>query len=137
MRGRRSELSTGRPSPGDVGLPLRLRRRDRDRELAFEKGAFLGAALIQQKFGVTERVDDVFRAAVVADLGSLARGAARSAAGRSDDLPSLNLIDLERMAIERALVRTEWHQGEAAEILGVSARTLHRKIREYALKRPE
>jgi len=72
-----------------------------------------------------------------ADLGSLARGAARSVAGRSDDLPSLNLIDLERMAIERALVRTEWHQGEAAEILGVSARTLHRKIREYALKRPE
>jgi two-component system NtrC family response regulator len=72
-----------------------------------------------------------------ADLGSLARRAARSAAWRSDDLPSLNLIDLEKMAIERALVRTEWHQGQAAEILGVSARTLHRKIREYALKRPE
>jgi DNA-binding NtrC family response regulator len=72
-----------------------------------------------------------------ADLGSLARRAVRSAAWRSDDLPSLNLIDLEKMAIERALVRTEWHQGQAAEILGVSARTLHRKIREYALKRPE
>jgi transcriptional regulator of acetoin/glycerol metabolism len=40
------------------------------------------------------------------------------------------------MAIERALERTGWHQGLAAELLGISARTLHRKIRTLGLSRP-
>jgi DNA-binding NtrC family response regulator len=51
-------------------------------------------------------------------------------------LPSLDLSALERMAIERALERTGWHQGLAAELLGISARTLHRKIRGLGLARP-
>jgi DNA-binding NtrC family response regulator len=74
-----------------------------------------------------------------ADLGVLerARSGARSGrAARAEPLPSLNLVALERMAVERALARTGWHQGRAAELLGVSARTLHRKIREYGLQRP-
>jgi len=52
-------------------------------------------------------------------------------------LPVLNLETLERMAIEAALERTSWHQGRASEVLGVSARTLHRKIRSYGLQRPQ
>lgn len=52
-------------------------------------------------------------------------------------LPSLNLDDLERIAIEEALDRTGWHQGKAAEALGVSARTLHRKIKRYGLRRDD
>ena len=51
-------------------------------------------------------------------------------------LPSLHLETLERLAIEEALIKTDWHQGRAAEALGVSARTLHRKIRSYGLQRP-
>ncbi|NNF12722.1 MAG: sigma-54-dependent Fis family transcriptional regulator [Gemmatimonadetes bacterium] len=51
-------------------------------------------------------------------------------------LPSLNLDDLERQAIEQALQQTGWHQGRAAELLGISPRTLHRKIRAYDLERP-
>jgi DNA-binding NtrC family response regulator len=51
-------------------------------------------------------------------------------------LPTLELANLERIAIEHALDRTGWHQGQAAEILGVSARTLHRKIKGFGLKRP-
>ena len=51
-------------------------------------------------------------------------------------LPSLNLNELERLAITQALDRTDWHQGLAAEILGVSPRTLHRKIRSLGLARP-
>jgi DNA-binding NtrC family response regulator len=72
------------------------------------------------------------------ELSALTRRSARPAASaaRRDELPSLNLEELERLAIERALERTGWHQGQAAEILGVSVRTLHRKIREYRLERP-
>ena len=44
---------------------------------------------------------------------------------------------LERLAIEEALGRTAWHQGQAADILGLSPRTLHRKIRGLGLKRPD
>jgi len=51
-------------------------------------------------------------------------------------LPALDLASLERMAIERALERTSWHQGLAAELLGISPRTLHRKIRALGLVRP-
>lgn len=57
-----------------------------------------------------------------------------SGGGRS--LPSLNLEELERIAIERALEATGWHQGRASEMLGISARTLHRKIRSLELVRP-
>ena len=50
---------------------------------------------------------------------------------------SLNLERLERLAIEQALGVTAWHQGRAADILGVSDRTLHRKIKALGLRRPE
>ena len=52
-------------------------------------------------------------------------------------LPSLNLARLEAVAIERALERTGWHQGRASELLGISDRTLHRKIKGLGLRRPE
>jgi DNA-binding NtrC family response regulator len=34
------------------------------------------------------------------------------------------------------LQRTGWHQGRAAGLLGISAKTLYRKIREYGFERP-
>jgi two-component system NtrC family response regulator len=48
----------------------------------------------------------------------------------------LNLERLEAVAIERALERTGWHQGRASELLGVSDRTLRRKIKGLGLRRP-
>jgi DNA-binding NtrC family response regulator len=53
-----------------------------------------------------------------------------------DALPSLDLETLERLAIEQALEGTGWHQGRASELLGVSPRTLHRKLKSYGLRRP-
>jgi DNA-binding NtrC family response regulator len=44
---------------------------------------------------------------------------------------------LERMAVEQALDRTGWHQGRAADLLGISPRTLHRKLKSYGLQRPD
>ena len=57
-------------------------------------------------------------------------------AGPSAGLPTLELEELERLAIERALAQTAWHQGRAADVLGISPRTLHRKIRTLGLERP-
>lgn len=74
-----------------------------------------------------------------ADLGSASLDAERPDASRAAGdatLPSLNLEALERLAVEEALGRTGWHQGKAAEILGISERTLHRKIRAFGLQRP-
>lgn len=73
------------------------------------------------------------------DLGSsLADGSAQRGASRSGaaGLPALNLEELERMAVAEALARTGWHQGKAAELLGISDRTLHRKMRSFGLQKP-
>jgi DNA-binding NtrC family response regulator len=48
----------------------------------------------------------------------------------------LPLLEVERRHILGALERTEWHQGQAAQLLGISAKTLYRKIREFGFSRP-
>ena len=44
--------------------------------------------------------------------------------------------ELERRHIETVLHNTNWHQGKAATALGISSKTLYRKIREYNFRRP-
>lgn len=46
------------------------------------------------------------------------------------------LADLERDHIRFVLTQVNWHQGRAAGILGISSKTLYRKIREYGFDRP-
>ncbi|KPK61938.1 MAG: hypothetical protein AMS21_08500 [Gemmatimonas sp. SG8_38_2] len=62
----------------------------------------------------------------------------RSNGDSSADLvgESVSLEDLERAHIQAVLNRENWHQGRTAETLGISAKTLYRKIREYGLERP-
>jgi DNA-binding NtrC family response regulator len=48
-----------------------------------------------------------------------------------------SLSDLERQHIESVLQQTNWHQGKAATMLGISSKTLYRKIREYGFERPK
>jgi two-component system, NtrC family, response regulator AtoC len=50
--------------------------------------------------------------------------------------PALSLAELERRHIESVLHETSWHQGRAASALGISSKTLYRKIREYGFRRP-
>jgi two-component system response regulator AtoC len=78
----------------------------------------------------------------------LARGGEREI--RAQDLPlstapsssratvgsATTLEELERQHIEAVLTQTNWHQGNAAKILGISSKTLYRKIREYGFHRP-
>ena len=108
---------------------------------------------VRELRNVIERVALLARGQTIraSDLGASLTGAsrapARAASGKKGDggeagdggevgLPSLDLDTLERMAIEEALDRTGWHQGQAAEILGISPRTLHRKIKAFELERP-
>ena len=46
------------------------------------------------------------------------------------------LSDLEKLHIEAMLVRFHWHQGRTAEALGISTKTLYRKMREFGFRRP-
>lgn len=48
----------------------------------------------------------------------------------------VTLEELERRYVADVLEQTNWHQGRAADILGISPKTLYRKIREYGFKRP-
>jgi two-component system response regulator AtoC len=50
--------------------------------------------------------------------------------------PAVSLAELERRHIEAVLHNTNWHQGRAASALGISSKTLYRKIREYGFQRP-
>jgi len=50
--------------------------------------------------------------------------------------PAISLAELERRHIESVLLDTNWHQGRAASALGISSKTLYRKIREYGFVRP-
>ncbi|HWE41103.1 MAG TPA: sigma-54 dependent transcriptional regulator [Gemmatimonadaceae bacterium] len=49
----------------------------------------------------------------------------------------LTLEELERRHIEAVLHQANWHQGKAATVLGISSKTLYRKIREYGFIRPK
>ncbi|HLH07692.1 MAG TPA: sigma 54-interacting transcriptional regulator [Terriglobales bacterium] len=54
--------------------------------------------------------------------------------GRNDRGTGFDLARLERDAIQQALDSTGGHQGRAAERLGISRRTLSRRLREYKKK---
>jgi len=72
------------------------------------------------------------------DLGSsLSTGDRAATVSGRTKLPVLELEMLERMAIEQALDRSGWHQGRASEMLGLSPRTLHRKLKILGLRRPQ
>ncbi len=61
--------------------------------------------------------------------------AAARASSKVDDSP-LSLEEVERRHIAAVLQRANWHQGKAAQLLGISAKTLYRKIREFGFERP-
>ena len=54
----------------------------------------------------------------------------------AESSPPMRLADLERKHIEAVLRQTNWHRGRAAMLLGISNKTLYRKIREYGFTPP-
>ena len=45
----------------------------------------------------------------------------------------MSLDEMEREQIITALDKVRWHRGKAAKILGISPKTLYRKIQSYGL----
>ena len=60
-------------------------------------------------------------------------GSGQGAEVEVDD-ENLNLATIEKMAIEMALRRTQGNRRDASRLLGISERTLYRKIDEYGLR---
>ena len=52
-----------------------------------------------------------------------------------NDEKNLNLNDIERLTIEKALERNNGNRKNAATELGISDRTLYRKIKQYGLEK--
>lgn len=48
-------------------------------------------------------------------------------------LPTTTLDEMERQMILQALDQTGWHQAKAAQVLGISRRTLSRKLKSYGV----
>jgi DNA-binding NtrC family response regulator len=90
---------------------------------------------------VRELRNVIERAVLLATAGviwarDLPLGVDVGAASRATPASLLTLIELERQHIQDVLDRTGWHQGRASELLGISPKTLYRKIREYGFHRP-
>jgi DNA-binding NtrC family response regulator len=81
----------------------------------------------------TRAVDGVVRAASL-PLGAAA--VAPDAGPRAPERSSLPLEVVERDHIRAVLDEVGWHQGRAAEVLGISPKTLYRKIRHFGFRRP-
>ena len=50
-----------------------------------------------------------------------------------DEVPTADLAEIERQTIVKVLAGTGGHQGQAAEQLGISRRTLSRKLKQYKI----
>ena len=75
----------------------------------------------------------ILAAEPVLRAGDLQFGAPKPAASAAPDLSGRTLADLEKQAIIQALERHGGARSLAAAALGVSTRTIQRKIREYQL----
>ena len=79
---------------------------------------------------------EVSRRAPVAPLvlNPLQAGATVEAGAAGAASPA-SLREMERQQILAALEQTGWHRGKTAEMLGISASTLYRRLRDYDLER--
>ncbi len=68
-----------------------------------------------------------------AEVGAELCGGRKSATRASGAVPLGNLGNMEEQMIIRALEQTGGHRAQAAEQLGISRRTLSRKLREYEI----
>ncbi len=119
---------------GDVGLapsspylPVPLRNRDEaEREMLY--GLML--ALHRDVREILRLLHEERRPPERAPLEGLEEVIAHAA---SDDAEGLSLAHLERAAVKEALNRSGGNRRRAADALGISERTLYRKIKEYGL----
>jgi len=91
---------------------------------------------VRELRNVVERAVLVAGAAEIR-AGDLALGHGMPVApARTSNDPPESLEEIERRHIDSVLHQVNWHQGRASDILGISAKTLYRKMRDYGLRRP-
>jgi DNA-binding NtrC family response regulator len=101
-------------------------------------------AAILAPAGTIERHDlpECIRNAEAGGLGALAtalnghpaNGAEAAAVPTNGDVADWTLESMERRMIHQVLARTRGHQQKAADMLGISRRTLCRKLKAYSLE---
>lgn len=106
----------------------------RELELVLARAALLASDGVVEAAHLT--LPDAGALAMPSSRGEAGRAAAGGAPSASPSSSAPSLGELERTHIADVLERTGWHQGRAAELLGISPKTLYRKIREYGFKRP-
>ena len=75
-------------------------------------------------------VADVGSVLTVGEGGDFSAGESSAAGGEGDPTDAFNLERMERQLIGRALEHTKENRTEAAKLLGISRRTLQRKLKE-------
>ena len=90
---------------------------------------------------VRELRNVIERAVLLAVDGQIAArdlplGVEAGGGARATPAITMTLAELERRHVGDILERAGWHQGRTAELLGISPKTLYRKIREFGLHRP-
>jgi two-component system response regulator HydG len=68
------------------------------------------------------------------ELLDMATSSEDTTAGGPIDLVGRPLAEIERWAVEQTLQLTGGNREDAARILGIGARTLYRKLKEYELQ---
>lgn len=141
-------LRAHRAQPADVALidlalpgtdGLSLLRELREAANAPECIVVTGKATIDNAIEATRigAADFVAKPCEFSDLDSrIARALGRRRHGLGEG-SAMTLHAMERRHIAAVLARESWHQGRVAGLLGISAKTLYRKIREYGFERPQ
>ena len=93
-----------------------------ERAVILSRGGMLHPDVFQAVIDV-----GVARPPVTSTVGDAVRAASTPAA-TAPDVPAFNLDELERVAIQRALVATGGNRTRAAKLLGISERTLRNKL---------
>jgi DNA-binding NtrC family response regulator len=88
---------------------------------------------VMERLGILRAGQEIRPQDLPRDLAGTRRGEGQTATLVGQ---AVSLEDLERAHIQAVLERESWHQGKTAETLGISAKTLYRKIRTYGLERP-
>ncbi len=134
------DLPPLRERPGDVVLlaDFFLEKHSRGKARAFDADAITALSQYSWPGNVVELKNVVERVAMLAagELVTREELPLPGIAGRVTPSSSVPLAELERQHIQAVLAETNWHQGNAAAKLGISSKTLYRKIREYGFVRP-